>query len=64
MTGPELRAWMEANGWSLRKLSAALDIGLRTMLRYRSGESRIPRPIELALPTVHAQREADLAEAS
>ncbi len=61
MTGPELREWMGTNGWSIRKLAAALGIGDRTMMRYRSGESPIPRPVELALSTVHAEREAAVA---
>lgn len=52
MQADELKAWMTANGWTVRTLTTALGMpkgNWRTVQRWRDGESRIPPHLPLAL---------------
>ena len=52
MTGTELRAWMTRHGYSIHRLAGALGIHASTVQRYRDGSLKVPRLVELALPTL------------
>lgn len=49
MTAEELRDWMERQGWSVRGLALELDVSASTVSRWRAGESRIPKAVEMVL---------------
>ena len=44
-----LQAWMREHGYTLVGLAAALGVTTRTVTRWRSGETTIPRTVEVAL---------------
>ena len=48
MTGDELKALMEREKYTVKRLALALDISQRTLLRYRT-QDEVPRRIILAL---------------
>ena len=49
MTGEELKAWCEKQGWTLTHLAHTLEISERMMRHYAAGEWPVPRVVELAL---------------
>ena len=48
MTASQFRAWMERMGLTLDAAASALDIGRRTIARYRAGHWPIPSVVALA----------------
>lgn len=52
MTGDELRAWMDRNGWSINRLAEQIDVDRRTVIRWRQGEWPVPRVAELAIQSL------------
>ena len=52
----ELRAWMTEHGRTVRGLAHELDIGRATVMRWRAGESPIPKTAELALQVLARRR--------
>lgn len=52
MTGTELRAWMTRHHYSIHRLADTLGIHASTVQRYRDGSLKVPRLVELALPTL------------
>ena len=55
-----LRHWRVRYGYTVVGLAEALGVGRRTLQRYLSGQSSIPRAIELALEAL-ANREGATA---
>lgn len=49
VTPDELRAWMQASGYSVRGLASELGVGPNTVQRWRNGERAIPPFLHLAL---------------
>jgi transcriptional regulator with XRE-family HTH domain len=43
MTGEQLKELMSCQGWTTRRLAIALDVTERTITRYRTEESGIPK---------------------
>lgn len=58
MEPAELREWIAAHGYTVSGLARDLDVERKTVQRYLSGESVIPRAIELALEALAAKKEA------
>ena len=52
MNGTELRDWMTRHRWSIHRLADELDVHASTIQRYRTGELKITRVVELAIETV------------
>ena len=52
MTDNELKKFM-AKGWTTRRLAIALDVTERTITRYRTGENKIPKAVELAIQNLN-----------
>ena len=55
MTPADLRAWRAARGISQMRLAVLLDLSLRTIGKYESGEATIPRTVELATEAIDAR---------
>jgi len=49
MTGEELREWMQAHGYSVRKLAAALGVQPSSVQFWRTGTHKCPKLLPLAL---------------
>ena len=56
MDADELKAWMKRYRRTIRGLAVELGVSRATVERWRAGEARIPRSVELAL-LVLAERE-------
>ena len=52
-------AWMMRNGLSASTAAAALGIGRRTVIYYRTGQKPIPRLVELACIGIELSRQTD-----
>jgi transcriptional regulator with XRE-family HTH domain len=52
MTGNEFRKLRATGGYSQAKLCRELDVAIRTMTRWETGETPIPKIAELALKYV------------
>jgi DNA-binding XRE family transcriptional regulator len=52
MTGNEFRKLRASAGYSQAKLGRELDVAIRTMTRWETGETPIPKIAELALKYV------------
>ena len=53
VTGDELRAWMDTNGYSVRTLGRRLGVHWRTVQRWRTSE--VPQSIQLALKGIMSE---------
>lgn len=62
MTGKELRRLRSTIGVSQAGLAKAMDLSVRTVSRWETGEGKIPRPMAKAL-TLMAPMIKELAEA-
>ncbi len=49
MTGDELKAWMTANGWTVRGLAAELKVAPSSIDRWRDDTHPIPETVVIAL---------------
>ena len=52
MNETELRDWMTRHRWSIHRLAGEMGVHPSTVQRYRTGDLKIPRVVELALETV------------
>lgn len=56
MEPEQLRRWLDEGGLSVTDLARELDVDRSTIHRYLSGETRIPRTVELALEALAAKK--------
>ncbi len=47
---------MTDHGWTIGRLAAELDVSTSTVERWRAGESRIPRSVEIALEALEQRQ--------
>lgn len=56
MTGPELREWMNGEGYSVRRLGKDLGVSFVTIQRWVDGTNRVPPYLPLALAGLQLKR--------
>lgn len=57
MTGRQLRNWMRRNNYTVAAFARDLGVGERIVYRWRGGDSKVPKHVDLACEALAAQRD-------